>query len=713
MSPDPRGIVTGPAILGPRRSETVPAPVSVPADPATRQRLAQAEQHRAAGRQEEAEALCREALRRAPADPEVLRLAGILAHESGEEIEALELIDRSLLLLPDSAASHHARGEILLALGRPDEALAAYRAATGLAPDHAAAWFGSGMALRDLGRLPEALRGFEEALRLRPDDAEAMLERGMALEGLGRPDEALAAFEAGARLRADLPLLQDRLGCALGAAGRWDEALTAHRAAIALDPEVPAAYCHLGAALGAVGRYHEAVDALQAALTLDPHSPDAHNCMGTVLRGLGYLDQAVSAFRQALAGRPDFGAAHFNLGQLLADLGRPAEALTSLRSALAFRPEAGETHAALGAVLVRLGRPAEAVTAYRQAIGLLPAQAETWYGLGGAMREEGRFKEAIAAYTHAIELDPDHALARYQRGIVQLTLDEYAAGWEGFEWRTSIDELRIPERAIPAPRWKGESLAGRTLLVYAEPGIEETLRFARYLPLAAKRGGRVIVECQPVLRRLLEAMPCIAQAISLGDPVPKCDYQIALPSLAQLFTRDAGSLPTDTPYLPTRTWSNRVPLLPAGEGLRVGIACSSREGRHAASALPPAMLAQLLATPGITWYSLDGSEGTAELRAVAEVHDLTPLIRDMADTAALMGQLDLIVTTDSPVADLAGGLGIPMWVLLGSVPGWHWGADRDTCRWYPRARLFRQAHGGGWTTVVEEVRRRFSASQQG
>ncbi len=711
MSLDQRGIVTGPLLLGLRRPEAAAVPVRADADPATRERLILALQFREAGLQEEAELLCRDALHRAPADPEVLRLAGQLAHESGHEVEALELIDRASLLQPESGANRHARGDVLLALGRPDEALAAYRAAIGLAPDDAAAWLGAGNALRELERLPEALRACEEAVRLRPVYAEALLQQGMVLGAMRRPAEALVVLESAARARPDLPVIHDRLGCALATGGRWEEAIEAHRRAIALDPRDPAAYCHLGAALGAVGRYHDAADALQAALTLEPDSPDAHNCMGTILRGLGYLDQAASAFRQALAGRPDFADAHFNLGMLLAELDRPVEALSSYRATLAFRPDFAHAHARMGAVLVRLGRSAEAITAYRQAIGLLPDEAETWFGLGGAMREEGRLREAVAAYGRTIELCPDHAAAHYQRGLVLLSLDDFPSGWEGYEWRARVAELRIPQRDFGVPRWAGEPLEGRTVLVHAEPGIEDTLRFARYLPLVVERGGRVVVECQAILRRLLEAMPCIAQAITVGEALPAIDCHIALPSLPALFTPDAGSLPTEMPYLPTRTWSNRVPLLPPGEGLRIGIAWTSR--LVGGAVLPPATLAPLLAAPGATWYSLDGPEATAQLREIAEVHDLGAISRDLADTAALMGQLDLVVTTDSAIADLAGGLGIPMWVLLSNTPGWQWGAGRDTSRWYPRARLFRQSHPGAWAGVIDEVRRRLGAAHAG
>lgn len=704
MSLDGHGLATDPPVRHGR--EAHPAADAGRA-PDLGERLALAKEYRASGRVAQAEALCRDVLRQAPEDTEALRLAATLAHEAGREVEALEAIDRAIALEPGVAASHEERGAILRSLARPEEALGAFREAISLEREAAAAWYGTGCALQDLHRLPESLRAYEEAVRIRPGYADALLNMGTVLAELGRPADCLAALGAAARSRPDLPAVQDRLGCALGAAGRWDEAAEAHRRAIALDPGAGAAYCNLATALSALGHHREAAEALQAALAIEPDSPDAHNRMGMVLRNLGYLDQALSAYRQALAGRPDFAEAHCNLGELLAELDRPVEALSAFRSALAFRPEFADAHARMGAVLMRLGRPAEAITAYRLALTLRPANASLWYELGNAMREERRVPEAVAAYSHAIDLQPDHAAGRYARGLVQLGAGDFEAGWEGYEWRWKVPELRLSSPAVDAPRWKDESLEGRSILVTAASlPADEIFRFVRYLPLIVAQGGRVIFECPVAVRRLLEALPCVAQAVSPGEALPAVDFHIPLGSLPQRFARRNALPPLETPYLPTRTWSTRVPLLPEGDGLRVGLVWNSREGRHARATLAVAALSPLFRLPGISWYSLETSadaEPLADASAAVEVRDLAPLIRDVADQAALMGQLDLVITVDSAVADLAGGLGIPVWVLLSAAPAWQWGTEGESSRWYPTARLFRQGHPGGWSTVIEQV----------
>lgn len=708
MSLDGQEIAAGHSVLQGREGEPARGgPSTGSRAPEAAERLALAMEYRASGRGPQAEVVCREVLRQAPEDVEALRLAAALAHEAGREVEALECIDRAIALEPRLAASHEERGTILRALGRPEEALGAFREAISIERESAAAWYGTGCAMQDLHRYSESLRAYEEAVRIRPGYADALLNMGTVLTDLGRPAEGLVALAAAAQSRPDLPAVQDRLGIALGAAGRWEEAVEAHRRAIALHAGAGAAYCNLATALSALGRHRDAAEALQAALAIEPNSPDAHNRMGMVLRNLGYLDQALSAYRQALAGRPDFAEAHSNLGELLAELDRPVEALSSFRSALAFRPEFADAHARMGAVLMKLGRPAEAITSFRLALTLRPANAGLWYELGNAMREERRVPEAVAAYSHAIDLQTDHAAARYARGLVQLGAGDFEAGWEGYEWRWRVPELRLSAPAFESPRWKDESLEGRSILVTAaHMAADEIFRFVRYLPLLAAQGGRVIFECPVYLRRLLEALPCVAQAVSPGEPLPATDFHIALGSLPQRFAKQGASPPLETPYLPTRTWSTRVPLLPDGEGLRVGIAWNSRKGRHARATLALAALSPLFRLPGISWYSLETSadaEALGDVPTAAEVRDLSPLVRDVADQAALMGQLDLIITVDAAVADLAGGLGMPVWVLLSAAPAWQWGTEGDTSRWYPTARLFRQSHPAGWSAVIDQV----------
>ncbi|MBK9067904.1 MAG: tetratricopeptide repeat protein [Gemmatimonadetes bacterium] len=662
-----------------------------------------ANEYHLAGRVRDAELLLEQALQLAPELPEVLHLAGVMAQRAGRPVEALEYLDRALARYPRLAAAHTDRGDILRGLGRADEALAAYRQSLALWSGSPVAWCHLGHALRELRRPDEALRAYREAVARDPESAEARLHLGIVLTSLGDHAEGLEALEAAVRIAPESAAASDHLGVALQRAGRLDEALEAFRRAVALDPRHPAACCHLGAALVEGGQYEQAADALQAALALDPDAPDAHNAMGRVRQGLGYLDQALSAYRQALAIRPDYAEAHLNLGALLDELGRPVEALASCRASLTFRPDCAAAYRRMGGVLRQLDRRAEAVTACRRALELAPDLAPAWTELGDVLRELGRFPEAIAAYDEAIARDPAGACARWRRGLAHLALGHYAAGWEGYEWRWGAAEAGLEERAFTAPRWAGEPLAGRTILVYAEAGPGETLQFARYLPLLAARGGRVVLECAPSLRRLLEGLPCVAQAIAAGEALPTVDYQLPFGSLPAALDEGVDALAGTVPYLPTRIWSARVPLLPPGEGLRVGLALGADA---AGERLSPAGLGALLGTPGVTWYQLDAgawpvSEGAL---AAVPVHALAPLIRDAADAAPLLGQLDLVITADPVVAHLAGGLAIPAWVVTDPVPEWAFCGEGSRSAWYPEARVFPRSRMSEWGAVVDQVR---------
>lgn len=673
-----------------------------------------APQHRD-GLRRDAEPHRREALPTSPEHPDALLSSGLQAHQAGRHLEALERIDRAIAGSTGFSEAHDSRGKVLRALGRPEEAIAAHRQAIGLAPACPLPWSNLGDALRDLGRPDEAARAYREAIARDPELAEAHLNLGIVLQHLGRPVDALAAFEAATRARPDSATAQDGLGNLLRAAGRLTEAIVAYRRAVALDPCCVTAYCNLGAALWEAGEYRGAAEVLQAALTLDPNCAEAHNHMGRVCRSLGYLDQAISAYRQALALKPDLAIAHFNLAVLLGELDQPTEALASYRAALGFAPDLTDLHANLGATLMRLGRPGEAITAFRRALELKPDSASAWLDLGDALADESRPQEAVAAFDRALAIAPDYALAHWRRGQALLAAGDYERGWEGYEWRRRVAGT-VDDSTFPVPQWKGGPLAGCTILVHAEEGLGDTLMFARYLPLVAARGGRVVLQCQAPLIRLLEALPCVAQVATPGNPIPKVDCHVPLLSLPGLFGTRLGSIPAQMPYLPTQTWSNRVPVVPPGAGLRVGLVWGGGQRPTRKRSIPLATLAPLFTVPGITWYSLQTGDHVMQLLDLPEAakpHNLAPMIRDFADTAALMGQLDLVISIDTSAANLAGGLGLNLWVMLMSVPDWRWVSGDTDSPWYPSARLFRQPRPGDWPAVVEKIRQALLALLSG
>jgi hypothetical protein len=404
----------------------------------------------------------------------------------------------------------------------------------------------------------------------------------------------------------------------------------------------------------------------------------------------------------------------------LRDLRRPLEALAASDEALAVNPDYAEAHSNRGAALYDLRRLEEALAAYDRAIALKPGYAMAHSNRGTVRLELRRLDEALADYEAALAAEPDHADAHYNQAMCRLALGDHAGGWAQYEWRWKTDQLGPALRHADRPLWLGaESLAGRTILLHAEQGLGDTLQFCRYAPAVAALGARVILEVPRGLERLLSRVEGVAQVVTLGEDLPPFDLQTPMMSLPHALP--AEGFGPQTAYLSadrakTAVWGGR---LGASPGPRVGLCWAGglrpeqliADGIDQRRSLPLAALAPLAEVEGAAFYSLQKgppSEQLAELVAEGwagpEIVDLTGELRDFDDTAALVANLDLVITCDTAVAHLAGGMGKPVWILNRFDACWRWLDGRDDSPWYPSARLFRQATPGDWETVIARVK---------
>ena len=334
--------------------------------------------------------------------------------------------------------------------------------------------------------------------------------------------------------------------------------------------------------------------------------------------------------------------------------------------------------------------------------------------LAGASRpaafEGGRFEEAHGLLKEAVALKPDYAVARMALGQASLLLGRFEEGWPDYEWRWLTPEYA--PRPFAQPRWQGEPVAGRTVLLYAEQGHGDTLQFVRYAALLKARGAAVVVECQPALLELLRRTPGIDRLVPLGGPLPFFDYHAPLLSLPGAFRTTLATVPADVPYLfadPARVaaWRERLAAEP---GFKVGLIWQGNPkftGDRKRS-IPLRHYAALAQLPGVRLYSLQRGDGAAQLDALAGAFVVTDLGRaedehSFAETAAMMCALDLVITSDTGPAHLAGGLGVSVWVALTLAPDWRWLAGREDCPWYPTMRLFRQRRPGDWDDVFARL----------
>jgi tetratricopeptide (TPR) repeat protein len=657
-------------------------------------------------------------------------------------------------LQPDRADVPLNPGHALRRPGRLDEAVACYLQAIGLEPTPHEAHHGLGVAPERPGRLGEATTTDEKAIRLTPEDPEAHNDLGIVLARQGRLDEAAARFRRAIDLKPDYPDAHNNLGNILEKQDKLDEAVASYQQALRVKPHYPEAHYNLGIVLARQGRLDEAVASYRQAIDLKPDYLDAHNNLGTVLARQDKLDEAVASYQRAIQLNPTSPGAHNNLGLSLARQDKLDEAAASyqraidlkpddhnvhnhlgivlarqdkldeaaacFQRAIAFKPDYPDAHNNLGSILEKQDRFGEAVACFQQAIGLKPDFSDAHNNLGIALWKQGRLDEAVASYQQVLHFKPDYAEAHWNRGLAWLQMGQFEQGWPGYEWRWKCKDFgTLPP--FQAPLWDGSPLDGRTILVHAEQGLGDTLQFIRYAPLLHQRGGRVIMMCQPLLTRLLARNSGIERLLAHGDPTPEFDFHVPLLSLPGLLGTTLESVPADVPYLGAEpelveTWRQRLSIYP---GFKIGIAWQGNPKYRLdrVRSVPLAQFAPLARVPGVHLLSLQKNVGREQLAARERrfpVTDLSGQLEDFVDTAAVMKNLDLVITSDTSIAHLAGALGVPVWVALHEFSDWRWLQNRDDCPWYPTMRLCRQARLGQWEDVfhriAEALRERLAAA---
>jgi len=643
---------------------------------------------------------------------------GVKLHRAGQLADAEQIYNRILAMLPDHFDCLHLLGLIFLQRGNHTLALEQINAALARDPDNVFALNNRGIALKELKRLDEALASYDRALALRPDHAEALSNRGNTLQLLKRFAEALASYDHAIALRPDYVEALLNRGNALKQLQDYDEALASYARVLAIDPTSAQAHGNCGAVLHELKRFDEALASCDRALALRSDLAELHAIRGNALCGLRRYEEALASYGRALALRPAIAEVHYNRGNALHELRQFEAALACYDRALALRPDYVEAHYNRGNALHLLKRFNEAVASYDRALALWPDHAEAIANRGATLHDLKRYDEALQSYERALALQPDFADAHYNEAICRLLLGDFERGWKKHEWRWQTAQLKNAKRNFPRPLWLGsEEIEGRTILLHAEQGLGDTIQFCRYVPLVAARGAHVILEVQKPLHELMATLAGAVQVVSRGDPLPPIDLHCPLLSLPLAMATRLETIPSAATYLAAResqarAWRKR---LGAGEKPRIGVAWAGSPRKE----LPGAnridsqrsiafdQLAPLFQMDECAFYSLQkGDDAVRQLGASSwrqAVVDWTDELRDFSDTAALMENLDLIISVDTSVAHLAGALGKPFWLLNRYNTCWRWLADRDDSPWYPTARLFRQDASREWAPVVARV----------
>lgn len=593
--------------------------------------------------------------------------------------------------------------------GRLAEAEHGYRTALADNPADADALHLFGVLRHQQGQHAEAADLVGRAVAIRPDDAALQLNLGNALKALGRLDEAIDRFRNALTLAPEFPLAHYNLGNAYAALQRHEDAVAAFRRALRLTPDDASIYNNLGNALNALGRHEDALAAFRHALELRPGHAGAHNNLAMALAAMGQADEAVAHFHAAIAAQPRFVAAHFNLGNTLDAVGRHAEAASAFETALTLHPPFPLALFGLANSLSAQDHHRDALPYYERSVGLYPSFRLAWLNLGNAHHALGAHEMALRAFDQALRVAPDLKLAQLHRAVTLLTLRDFARGLPAYEAR---HETPGATPLGPLPRWRGEPIDTRTLLIRAEQGFGDTLQFVRFVPLARARCARVVLEVQPELVALLE--PAAARwrvtlvAQGAGRP-PVADVACTLLSLPFALGLRPGDLPSGSHYLSAPEPARRRFRGSLGGQARrkIGIVWSGRRQARDNRSMPLAALEPLFALPDIDWIVLQPAVGDDErtyLDANPRIHHFGSRLTDFAETAALIERLDGVVAIDTAVAHLACALGKPLWLMLPRAADWRWFTG-DDCPWYPQAQLVRQSESGRWDDVVQTVAR--------
>jgi tetratricopeptide (TPR) repeat protein len=507
---------------------------------------------------------------------------------------------------------------------------------------------------------------------------EELSDEGAALLAAGRVDAAVAALRRAVELRPDAEVLHFNLGNALKAGGQREEARACYRRAIELKPGFVEALCNLAAMLQEDDELQEALFTCQTILACEESNAHCYAILGNVFNSMGRLEDAANCYRQAIVVRPEL-----------------VEAWTSL-----------------GAVLVDQGKLEEGASCCRRALEIRPNDPIAYNNLGKACEENGDLQDAFDCYCRAIELDPNYANGHLNRSEVLLLTGDFERGWPEYEWRWKTKQIPAPEHA--APKWEGEPLAGRTILLQGEQGLGDTIQFVRYAPVIKRLGAKVVVECQRPLVKLLASCQGIDQLVAQGDDLPRFDVHAPLLSLPRIVKTTLDSIPAEAPYLsadPRLVEEWRKKLSGVG-GFRIGINWHGRtgHGEHLRRDVPPEFFAVVAQMPGVRLVSLQKGATAEELAAVGggqavfdPGEDFDRASGSFMDTAAIMKNVDLVITSDTSVPHLAGALGVPVWLLLPALPDWRWLLGRSDSPWYPTMRLFRQERRGDWGSVFAEL----------
>ena len=576
------------------------------------------------------------------------------------------------------------------------------------------------VAAHQSGHLAEAERLYRSLLQNDPRQPDALALLGLVLGAKGLFADALQSVEKAISIDPKSALFHFHHGTILMAAQKFADAIAAYQKSIGLKPDFTEAHYNLANALRAHGDWAEAIDAYRTTITLQPKFADAYNNLALSLAHEKHYDEALLQARKSVEVSPAYGEGWRTLCNVAEQVGDYPLALQAGERCTQLMPDSHFSWFGYGVALNRLDRNEDAIKAYQRALELKPDRVDIWDNLGQTYQALNWLEEAEATFRKAIEVagqvivdedkrevaEEEYGNRHWHLALLELLRGKLKPGFARYRSRfKDVGGLRRPN--LSRPLWRGEDLNGKTLLVTDEQGFGDTLMFCRYLPLIQQRGAKIIFSVHPVLEPLFRDWSGKDVLITHGTTVPAYDYYASVFDLPHIFATTLETIPATVPFLPVLPPDDATQLPNDGK-LKIGVVWggSPAHKNDSRRSIPLKLFATLFEDDRFHFYSLnrDMKAGDAELLPTLPVTNIAPQLKNFADNARYIGQMDLLITCDTATAHLAGGMGRPVWVLLPFAPDWRWLVDRSDNPWYPSLRLFRQEKISDWADVIRRVR---------
>jgi tetratricopeptide (TPR) repeat protein len=635
------------------------------------------ELHRA-GRLAEAEAQYRQVLAQNPRHPDALHMLGLLLHQTNRSEQGMQLIQQSIAVLPTNPLAYSNLAEVVRRLGRLDEAERLCRQALSIQPNLSAAHVNLAMALLQRGKSQEAMQHGLRAIEVSPREHNGYTVTGMCLTELQRIPEAIRYFEESLKLNPNDVIVLPTL------------------ANLYVRREMN----------------DQAVAMMQRSVDLQPNDPQALLNMGALYAQLEKFDRAAEWLEKSLALKPDFLPAIAHLAGVRTGQKRFEESIALCRRVIAADPEQIDMMATMAEALMNLGRFEEAISEMQKAIAIKP-RSSLYQAMSNAYARTGRGDVALATINQAIALEPNNAVLHFNKSIILLLLGRMREAWPEYEWRWQHPRMVGRNRAFHVPQWDGRPLNGARILLHAEQGMGDTIFFGRYAELIAKeRDGKPILWVQNSIVEVARTIEGVVDVIGEAGPVPPFDTHLPIMSLPRIFNTALETVPNKVPYIrtdPVRSARWKKEFAERTKKFKVGLVWygGDFQPENFLRSNSLAAYAPLAEVPNVAFFSLQKGHQEVQSKnppAGMDFTDLAPFIKDFSDTAAILENLDLLISIDTSVIHFAAALAKPVWMLLAYSPGHMWMYDRLDTPWYPTIRIFRQPAFKDWATPVAQVK---------